>query len=362
MSTSTPTPPADPTFRTYTSAQATTYALNRHGHPPPSNSSSSSASPQPSYPRPLYDHILTSHTSTRGPHSLLLDIGCGPGNISRDLAPHFTRTIGIDPSSSMISVARNLTLEAESSSSPPPPWSPGSITYLTGDAGTLTTTLAPLGVTPGSASLLIAGMAAHWFPLPQFYTCASELLSPTGTLVLFTCASLYVHPTRTPHAAKVQALFSRLEDEVLGPYALEGNRLSRGLYRELGMPWDVAPNAGFGEEGCGRRVWNEGGGNEGGEFFFGRRESVGRVLGSLETASMVTRWREANCRRREEGRGEEVDCLEWLRGELEGVLLGGEEERGEGRKVEDVELEVGVGVVVLTFKKTAKGKEGDGGN
>lgn len=82
-------PPSDPTFRNYDPEQAQKYAESRL-----------------SYPAPLYDAIINFHTQSKGRSHVLADIGCGPGNATRDLALHFDHVIGLDPSVEMIKIAR----------------------------------------------------------------------------------------------------------------------------------------------------------------------------------------------------------------------------------------------------------------
>lgn len=85
---------SDPTFTTYTSTQARTYAQHRL-----------------SYPSKLYDTILNHHTATGGQLKVLADIGCGPGRATRDLAAFFEVGVGLDPGEEMIKTARALSEE-----------------------------------------------------------------------------------------------------------------------------------------------------------------------------------------------------------------------------------------------------------
>ena len=82
---------SDPTFRCYTTGQATRYAENRL-----------------SYPAELYDLVIRYHAESNGQFITLLDVGCGPGNATRDLAPHFECAVGIDPGLEMIQAAQRL--------------------------------------------------------------------------------------------------------------------------------------------------------------------------------------------------------------------------------------------------------------
>lgn len=84
-------PPQEKTFRAYTTAEGKNYAAGR-----------------PPYPPALYDIIFKHHAATGGSFNLLLDVGCGPGNCTRFLAPTFENVIGVDASPGMIESAREL--------------------------------------------------------------------------------------------------------------------------------------------------------------------------------------------------------------------------------------------------------------
>ncbi|CAF1465468.1 unnamed protein product, partial [Rotaria sordida] len=59
-----------------------------------------------------------------------------------------------------------------------------------------------------------------------FWTEAATVLKPGGSVALWTLASLYCHPW-TPNAAEVQRILFHLEREVLAPFELPSNRISR---------------------------------------------------------------------------------------------------------------------------------------
>ena len=81
-------PLTDPTFSNYSHNQAQEYANARL-----------------SYSAQLYNTILNFHTKTHGQMHVLADIGCGPGNATRDLATFFNHAVGLDPSTEMIDIA-----------------------------------------------------------------------------------------------------------------------------------------------------------------------------------------------------------------------------------------------------------------
>jgi trans-aconitate 3-methyltransferase len=273
------TTPADPTFRRYTAAQASSYLAGR-----------------PGYPDALIETILTHHLSTGGQLTTLLDVGCGPGTATRSFAPHFTRAFGVDPSVAMIDAARARHSTTSTGTAddvvPPTP-----IHFAISTAEDLPGAEFASVLPPGSVDLLTAATAAHWFDMARFWPRASALVRPGGTVALWTSAGFYCHPHTTPNAKVVQHVLDRLEHERLSPHKTRGNELGQGLYRELGLPWEgEVPDGGFPEAEFVRKEWNVGGEVEVGERFF-----MGNEVVSLEdfakvcaTTSMVTRWREAH--------------------------------------------------------------------
>lgn len=81
----------DPTFRLYSTEQATNYLKHRTEYSPA-----------------LYNFILGYHKSTGGESKVLVDVGCGPGQVTRRLAQDFLTAFGIDPGKEMLATARGL--------------------------------------------------------------------------------------------------------------------------------------------------------------------------------------------------------------------------------------------------------------
>jgi SAM-dependent methyltransferase len=120
----------DPTFRHYQPAQASSYAQWRG-----------------SYDAALYEEILAYHKSTGGELNSLLDVGCGPGSATRDLALCFLKATGVDPGKEMINTARSI--GGETGAGDP-------VEYFVGDAEDVGE---EQGVQDGSVDLLTAAMA-----------------------------------------------------------------------------------------------------------------------------------------------------------------------------------------------------------
>ncbi|EEA23766.1 hypothetical protein PMAA_077950 [Talaromyces marneffei ATCC 18224] len=79
---------------------------------------------------------------------------------------------------------------------------------------------------------------AHWFSMPSFWVQAAQVVKPNVTVALWTCSSLYCHPS-TSNAAAVKKAFFHLERDILAPYELPPNQISRNRYDNLILPWQV---------------------------------------------------------------------------------------------------------------------------
>jgi hypothetical protein len=110
------------------------------------------------------------------------------------------------------------------------------------------------------------------------------------------CNRKIVDPS-TPKAAKVQKAMNHLERDILGPYEMPGNRISKGMYDALPLLWQVDPAVPeFPESGFTRREWDRDGVLTDPVDFFGgsRVEDLAALERGLGTASTVTRWRAAH--------------------------------------------------------------------
>ncbi|KAJ5113057.1 S-adenosyl-L-methionine-dependent methyltransferase [Penicillium angulare] len=312
---------SDPTFVNYTNSQARDYAKGRGN-----------------YAVSLHKIILDHHTKTGGKLNTLADVGCGPGNSTRPLAISFDHAIGLDPGVEMINTARSL---AGTTAINEP------IVYTVSGAESIANairTTLPSVDQNGGVDMITAAMAAHWFNMPKFWAEAATILKSGGTVALWTHSSLYCHPS-TPNATEVQQALFRLERDVLAPFELPENRLSRDCYDNLLLPWNVSNESianVFPESQFVRMEWDRDGILTDGENFFeGSDETtVNKLSASLQTASMVTRWREAH----PDLVGTEEDCVAKAMAEVR-QALGVKED-------ENPSFKVGNGTALLLFKRT----------
>ncbi|XP_069052348.1 putative methyltransferase DDB_G0268948 [Lepisosteus oculatus] len=98
------------------------------------------------------------------PHVLAVDLGCGTGQNTRLLAPHFQEVVGLDISESQVAEARAV---------------PGfsNITYRVGGAE-------EMPFPDSSVDLITAATAAHYFDIERFLKEAHRVLKPQGCMAL----------------------------------------------------------------------------------------------------------------------------------------------------------------------------------
>jgi SAM-dependent methyltransferase len=112
--------------------------------------------------RPEYPPQLAAFLASIAPDKrMAVDVGCGNGQLTKLLAPHFDAVVGLDPSADQIA---NIIPNER-------------ITYQCAPAEQL-----PLA--DSSASLITAAQAAHWFDLPSYYREARRIAMPGSVLAL----------------------------------------------------------------------------------------------------------------------------------------------------------------------------------
>ncbi|XP_034417765.1 uncharacterized protein zgc:162396 [Cyclopterus lumpus] len=164
-------------------------------------------------PEELKNIILQYLDKKKGqPHGLAVDLGCGTGQNSRLLAPHFQEVVGIDVSECQLEEARAV---------------PGlsNITYRKGTAE-------ELSFPDCSVDLLTAASAAHWFDQSRFLAEASRVLKPRGCVALLgfrdTCTRLRYQGC----GDRLDRRFEEVRQELL-PYTSTRVTVSDGKLEEL---------------------------------------------------------------------------------------------------------------------------------
>lgn len=194
--------------------------------------------------RPEYPAGLSRFLAALAPaRQRAVDVGCGNGQLTRQLGEHFHSVLGLDPSADQLDNAV------------PHP----RVEYV----------LAPaerLPVADRSVDLLTAAQAAHWFDLPAFYREARRVAIDGGVLALVSYGVLRLSP------AGLQDRFDRFYRDEIGPYWPPARGLVDRGYADIPFPFDElrAPQMEI------ERAWE-----------------LGEFLGYLSTWSAVRRVTEA---------------------------------------------------------------------
>ncbi|WP_259755454.1 class I SAM-dependent methyltransferase [Pseudomonas sp. GCEP-101] len=162
--------------------------------------------------RPEYPAELAAYLASRAPdRALAVDVGCGSGQLTRQLGEHFDAVVGVDPSAEQIA-----------HSAPQ-----AKVSYLRAPAEDL-----PLR--SHSASLVTAAQAAHWFDLPRFYAQVRRIAGPNAVLALISYGVLRLEG----------ALGERFEPfywKEIGPYWPAERGLVDSGYATLDFPFAEFP-------------------------------------------------------------------------------------------------------------------------
>lgn len=162
---------------------------------------------RPDYPDALLD-LLAAAAPGRG---LAWDVGCGNGQLSVGLAARFRSVVATDASAQQVANA-----------APAP-----NLVYRVAPAESG-------GLEPGSADLIVAAQAAHWFDLPAFYAEAARVARPGAALALVTYGVVTADGPLGP-------ALRRFHDGTLGAYwPPERQHVDTG-YRSLPFPFPEEP-------------------------------------------------------------------------------------------------------------------------
>jgi len=158
---------------------------------------------RPSYPAALGAWLAEESPST----ARAVDVGCGSGQLSAQLAEHFEEVIALDPSAEQIANAQ------------PHP----KVGYRVARAE-------QTGIASRGADLLTAAQAAHWFDLPAFFAEAQRILKPSGLIALVTYAGM------TP-GSDVAAIVEAFRTDTLAPYWPPERAMVDNDYRDIHLPF-----------------------------------------------------------------------------------------------------------------------------
>ncbi|MFM9376273.1 class I SAM-dependent methyltransferase [Gordonia sp. VNK21] len=158
--------------------------------------------------RPDYPADVASFVAEAAPDTeRAVDVGCGTGQFTRQLAAHFDEVIGVDPSADQIGHAE-----------------PGAgIDYRVGGAD-------HLPVPDASVSAVTAAQAAHWFDLDAFYRQVRRVAVPGALLALISYGAVVLDDD-------LAARFDRFYTDEIGRYWPPERRHVDAAYATLDFPF-----------------------------------------------------------------------------------------------------------------------------
>ena len=159
--------------------------------------------------RPEYPGELAAYLAALAPDaSLAVDVGCGNGQLTGQLAEHFAAVVGLDPSADQVANAAPR----------------ANVGYRCAPAERM-----PLA--DHSASLITAAQAAHWFDLPAFYAEVRRIAKPGAVLALISYGVLQL-------GAELDARFQQFYWQEIGPYWPAERQLVDSGYATLDFPFE----------------------------------------------------------------------------------------------------------------------------
>jgi len=175
------------TFKDHFSARSANYAAYR-----------------PTYPQALADYLAEVAPRTH----LALDCGCGTGQLSVLLASRFDRVVATDASAAQIEKAA-LHPRVE---------------YRVAPAE-------QSGLPDGSADLIVAAQAAHWFDLPAFYDEVRRIGRSDAIIALVTYGVMEA-------GSRIDPVIRYFYRDVIGPYWPPERKHVEDGYRSFAFPFE----------------------------------------------------------------------------------------------------------------------------
>jgi len=169
------------------------------------------ASFRPTYPNSLFRDILAYESKTRQTadkhKSVAMDVGCGTGQATIELAKLYDSVIGVEGSKSQLQAAAKA----------------DNVKYLEGVAE-------KLPAEAESIDLVAVAQAFHWFDPPKFFAECDRILRPGGCVAIWTYAMAQIDNKAA------NELLQTFHFKTMGPYWDERRALVDNKYKDVQLP------------------------------------------------------------------------------------------------------------------------------
>ncbi|ELU09650.1 hypothetical protein CAPTEDRAFT_54831, partial [Capitella teleta] len=131
---------------------------------------------RPNYPPELFLKIIDYCRDSKTQFQTCVDLGCGSGQSTFPLAPHFDQVFGVDVSESQIKEATKNTELTPARN----------VSFRVGSADDLTF------LEPHSVDLITVAQTIHWLDTRIFYAQCKQVLKPRGVLAVYGYGNVYL--------------------------------------------------------------------------------------------------------------------------------------------------------------------------
>lgn len=167
---------------------------------------------RPSYSREIYSLIYQFHSQNGGEYIYALDVGCGTGQVTVEIAKKFTQVYGFDTLAEQINHATAR----------------DNIVYHVGPGEDLSK------FSDHCLDLITVGTAFHWFDHAKFFDEAKRVLKPNGTLAVFG----YYFPV-IKNETKANDTVKSVTYGIFDKYANTNVRFMQNMYRDIKFPFEL---------------------------------------------------------------------------------------------------------------------------
>ncbi|KAJ8044824.1 putative S-adenosylmethionine-dependent methyltransferase CRG1 [Holothuria leucospilota] len=173
---------------------------------------------RPTYPSSVVDKILSFLSEKLlPPFDVAVDVGCGTGQSTRFLAPHFRKVVGVDPSDAQLQEAWAITKEQN-------------VVYRNGSAE-------EIPAEDRSVDLVTTAQSLHWFNAEKFFTECNRVLKPQGCVAAYGYGIMLPCMSNKEVQSLMQKEYMQMYNEILGPYLDERSKLAHNCFRDITIPY-----------------------------------------------------------------------------------------------------------------------------